>query len=609
MNNRLCGWFSHQAGRHTWGVLAAPVGLLLIIFWYVDFAYADKQVRDVQDAYSGTLEVANTPVYDPAVVLLEDVGGDLVELASAFDSFLDFFTILMEGDTYYMWLNSNERSVPRQGIEQRFESADGLIWSNRTDTNLVIDDPDPYKFLRGIREIVKSNGIYEGWEAYYYEHSQGWANAMRYITSSDGVNWQVINQPALIGVNSHNVMKIGDIYHMWARVDVDHVMYPDFPQLLRYRISSNGGQGWGDWETGGSPITLDGEVVDGGRFRVRQLPDDSFQLIYFHPDDGVILTATGANGIHFTTENANLANLDDIIPGWQIVQDFAVVDVAGEGWIYLTYLGADEKYHIAVSRPSEQSGVIDDTDYGIQYGGTSGFGGWTGVEDELALGGGYRTSSSFGRTITFRTLLPASEVTLVTYRGPDQGKAFVLVDGEFQDLLNLYSPVPLYQEAQVYGGLNPLQEHTISVVVSGLKSPYSSGRDVRVDGFQANNQTIDDNDPYVSYNAWQGAQLPGAYGGSFRHTLKPNSTVVFGINGSQFTWITMRCSGCGEAEVSVDGVVVGIIDTYHPATQFQYEAVVDGLSEGDHTVQIRTLGTHNPASSGNLIVFDGYSMP
>jgi len=52
-----------------------------------------------------------------------------------------------------------------------------------------------------------------------------------------------------------------------------------------------------------------------------------------------------------------------------------------------------------------------------------------------------------------------------------------------------------------------------------------------------------------------------------------------------------------------------LIDTYNATRQFQYPQVVAGLSGGPHQIAIITAGTHNPNSTGNLIVVDGFSIP
>ncbi|MCB0194376.1 MAG: hypothetical protein KDJ65_20670 [Anaerolineae bacterium] len=289
------------------------------------------------------------PIYSTATVLLEDVGGNTVALSSVLDE-LRYISILKEGSTYYLWLNSTRTNPrPRSGIEQRLESQDGLIWSNRTDTDLVLPNNDSYKFLEGLRSIIKKDNTYHAWESYYYEWSLGWGHSVRYVTSTNGINWTVVNQPSNIGTVHHSVIEDGDVYHMWARIEIDNRLYPNEPEIVRYRTNTNPGSGWSHWRTGGTPVTVDGEVL-GSINRVRQARDTTnYELFYI--DDNQMHLATSANGITFTTQISNILDLDNVLPDMQNLYDFLVVDVEGEDWFYFTYKDAAEVFHIAVSRP------------------------------------------------------------------------------------------------------------------------------------------------------------------------------------------------------------------------------------------------------------------
>lgn len=290
------------------------------------------------------------PAYGIADLLLEDLGGGTtVELTPAHEGF-GHFDILRDGDTNYLWVNSD--IYPSYGAEQRLESTDGLVWHNRTDTNLT-GPSGTYKRLEGLRTVIKENGIYEGWEQYYYEWSVGWGHAHRYVTSTNGITWTVVNHPALIGSIWADVIKDGNTYHMWATVDFDPGMSSE-PQILRHRTSTDGGTGWGDWRTGGEAVTVDGEELELSLVRVRQLPDDTYQLFYHAYKDSQINLATSNDGIHFTTTVTNLLNLEDVLPpGVTFLhsKDFLVIDVNGEDWIYFTFRDQDNNDHIAVSRP------------------------------------------------------------------------------------------------------------------------------------------------------------------------------------------------------------------------------------------------------------------
>ena len=63
------------------------------------------------------------------------------------------------------------------------------------------------------------------------------------------------------------------------------------------------------------------------------------------------------------------------------------------------------------------------------------FDGWAGSVNLSAFGLGYRAASAAGRTLTYHTAATATAVSLITYRGPDQGKAQVIIDGVNQGTL------------------------------------------------------------------------------------------------------------------------------------------------------------------------------
>ncbi len=244
----------------------------------------------------------------------------------------------------------------------------------------------------------------------------------------------------------------------------------------------------------------------------------------------------------------------------------------------------------------------DDTDSAITYDG------WAGVRNPQSSGASYRAASASGQTIRLATPLPSAEVALVTYRGPDQGLAQVFIDGADQGTLDLYAPAPEFQHQLVYGGLS-MERHRIQVDVLGQQNSASSGTEVRVDSFSAGGTTVEDNGPAVQYSRWTGRVSANAYGGSYRSAARRNASAYFSFIGAQFTWITARCPDCGLAQVTVDGVVVASVDLYSPTVEWQYAQVIAGLAEGAHSVQIRALGMHSEDSTGNTIVFDGYSVP
>jgi hypothetical protein len=304
--------------------------------------------------------------YGEAILLLENQGASPIELLSAYagtpnsyQNRFGTFKILKEGDIYYLWIGSilhlNGNIPNPSSVVQRFESRNGLVWCNRTNTNLT--NSGSYKLVWGLREVMKNGSTYEGWDEYYYEWSAGWGYALRYITSTNGITWNIVNQPALIGTNFESVIKEGSTYRMWQNPSADASFYSG-NWALRHRTSSAPGNGWGDWQTDATLIQVDGSNIQGtynAPSRVRQLKDGTYQLFYL--DGADINLATSTNGITFTTQISNLLNLTQTlaITNYYDLLDFDVVDVGGEDWFYLIYCSEwVEKCinsHIAVSRP------------------------------------------------------------------------------------------------------------------------------------------------------------------------------------------------------------------------------------------------------------------
>jgi uncharacterized membrane protein len=93
-----------------------------------------------------------------------------------------------------------------------------------------------------------------------------------------------------------------------------------------------------------------------------------------------------------------------------------------------------------------------------------------------------------------------------------------------------------------------------------------------------------------------------------------NETATFTFTG---TWINLgfaAASNTGQADVLIDGVNVGIVDTYSRDNEVD-SFIFKNLSAGSHTVTIRVRGTRHPNSTGNTIaldyidVWDGTEMP
>ncbi len=294
------------------------------------------------------------PIYLTSTALLEKLdNGNIVEMlpAPGTDMVFDSFYIMPEDDKFTLWLNNKVWGGQGVSVEQWMESQDGLVWENRVNTNLVDNVPN-YHVFSGIRQVIKDGELYQGWHNYYYNVVSGmWVRGIRYITSTSGITWTVVNQTVLVSGARFSVLKDAANYEMWVQPHGDGGYTGS--RSLRYRTSSAPDSGWGHWQTGGTVVTVDGGEITGGT-RVRKKADGTYQLFYrIDNTSDQIHSATSANGFTFTREFTNLLNLRDVLPNFDRLIDFAVVDMGGEDWFYFTYSDPSGDIHIAVSRPEQ----------------------------------------------------------------------------------------------------------------------------------------------------------------------------------------------------------------------------------------------------------------
>ncbi len=235
---------------------------------------------------------------------------------------------------------------------------------------------------------------------------------------------------------------------------------------------------------------------------------------------------------------------------------------------------------------------------------------WFGVSDSNATGDGYRKATS--GDFIFKPKTATTSFKWITYRGPDQGKAQILVDGVVKATVDLYSATPQWQYMVEIKGLpNAKHKHTIVIRPLNLKNAQSTGKWVSVDGFEIGTTTYDDDQilsNLFSYKSWRGLQSSGVRFGAYRISTQKNAALSFSFDGVKFDWTTARGPKYGKAAIYVDGKLVKTVDLYKASQQWQYIETIDGLAYGHHTVIIKVLGTKNPASSGTGVVCDGFEI-
>jgi hypothetical protein len=271
--------------------------------------------------------------------------------------------------------------------------------------------------------------------------------------------------------------------------------------------------------------------------------------------------------------------------------------------------------NVTIQPVGDSTDLIWNQSYSIKYDT------WFGVLDTNALdlfgaspfASGYRKAIS--GTFTFKPNYAFTKFTWITYRGPDQGKAQVVVDGVVKATVDLYRPTAQWQYPVVISGL-PSKLHTVVIKPMNAKNPASSNKWVVVDGFKIGSTTYDDDtinhhSGLFSYGSWLGIwQSFGPRFGAYRISTQANATASFAFDGKQFKFVTARGKTYGKVAIYVDGAPTPIqtVDLYKPSQQWQYKITIMLPTYGHHTVVIKVLGTKNAASTGTGVVCDGFEI-
>jgi hypothetical protein len=234
------------------------------------------------------------------------------------------------------------------------------------------------------------------------------------------------------------------------------------------------------------------------------------------------------------------------------------------------------------------------------------FGNWKGALDSNAYGGGYRSAQK--GTLNFKpSTKKFNAIKIVMYRGPDQGRVQILVDGKAAKTVDLYSATPQWNYRVTIDKL-ALASHTITVKALNKKQGASSGTQIRVDGFIIGKTTYDDSvSNVISFDTWNWSKGKAANGGSYR-VANAKSSAFYAFSGTQTNWITAQGPTYGKVALYVDGVLYQSVDLYAKAVKWNYTVSISGLTDGPHTLEVRVLGTKNPKSKGTFVVVDALGM-
>ena len=117
---------------------------------------------------------------------------------------------------------------------------------------------------------------------------------------------------------------------------------------------------------------------------------------------------------------------------------------------------------------------------------------------------------------------------------------------------------------------------------------------------------VEQNNAAVQYTGdWATNTDPNHSGGSAALTLVNSVTLSF--SGTGVRWIGFSDQWSGIADVYVDGVLEGSIDTYSSTSRYQVvQFTITGLASGNHTLKIQGNGDSNSVASSSWVWVDAF---
>jgi hypothetical protein len=230
-------------------------------------------------------------------------------------------------------------------------------------------------------------------------------------------------------------------------------------------------------------------------------------------------------------------------------------------------------------------------------------------------------STALSRTAGVRATVSfnGTQASWIGLRSPATGIARVLVDGAYVADVDTYAPAEdiqavLYTASGLADG-----PHTMTVEVTGQRSPSGIDSLIIVDAFDARFSTsapqitrFQETDPSTTYTgAWtQGTRLNFWAGETAAYTAAAGARAAFTFTGTAVRWIGQRSFYGGIARVLLDGVEVAQVDTF-ATIQEEFHAPmysVTGLTAGTHTLTIENTGQKAPLSQNTWVIVDAFDV-
>jgi hypothetical protein len=164
---------------------------------------------------------------------------------------------------------------------------------------------------------------------------------------------------------------------------------------------------------------------------------------------------------------------------------------------------------------------------------------------------------------------------------------------------------------------NPLATATVRYLVPGNTYQYriqavdrAGNTSVVTDGPTFAFNAFQETAPSIAYSTgWEQRSHAFAMNGGVKASSAAGKTATLTFTGTDIAWISTRGADRGIVEVRIDGVLKGTVDLYNATLQGRRIVfAATGLTPGQHTIEVRVLGTKNAASSGFRVDVDAFGV-
>ncbi len=195
------------------------------------------------------------------------------------------------------------------------------------------------------------------------------------------------------------------------------------------------------------------------------------------------------------------------------------------------------------------------------------------------------------------TAVEGSNVTYNVYRTLAGGQQLLIASGVKETS---------YTDETCYDVMGDMS-YQVSAVIEGTEGKLSDAAEL-----QQTTTMIDDRDSRIAYQgAWGDWNDVANYNGTIKFLENPTGTetATLEFEGNGIEVITCTNYDRGFLEISIDGSVVGTVDTYSSSTVRQKSIYKNTeLASGPHTIKLRATNTKNASSQRTKVEIDGFKV-